>query len=151
MVNDAAGAYAGRIPATCWRDPYMDLAELAAECAAGVRFFGAEEAGVLFGVMGLQVAGKAALIRHAYVRTAHQGRGLGGRLLARLRTETVQPLLVGTWAAATWAISFYQRHGFVCLGPEESRHLLDAYWTVPESQAVASVVLAEQERWPPRS
>ena len=151
VVNDAARAYAGRIPAAGWRDPYMDRGELAAECAAGVRFFGAEEAGVLVGVMGLQLVGGAALIRHAYVRTTHQGRGVGGQLLARLRAETVLPLLVATWAAATWAIAFYERHGFVCLGPEESRRLLDAYWTVPESQAVASVVLAERERPPPRS
>ena len=118
VVNDAARAYAGRIPAACWRDPYMDRAELAAECAVGVHFLGAEEG--------------------------------GGQLLARLRAETVRPLLVGTWAAAAWAITFDERHGFGCLGREESRRLLDAYWTVSETHAAASVVLADRERWPSR-
>ena len=150
VVNDSARAYAGRIPAACWRDPYMDRAELAAECAVGVRFLGAEEGGVLVGVMGLQLVGEVGLIRHAYVAPAHQRRGVAGQLLARLRAETVRPLLVGTWAAAAWAITFYERHGFGCLGREESRRLLDAYWKVPETQAAASVVLADRERWPSR-
>src|SRR5579864_8790135 len=73
IVNAAARAYRGVIPPECWHEPYMSRAELTAEIAAGVAFFGSERSGELVGVMGLQRVRDVTLIRHAYVLPAHQG------------------------------------------------------------------------------
>jgi hypothetical protein len=53
-------------------------------------------------------------------------------------------MLVGTWAAASWAISFYQRHGFELVPPERAAELLRRYWTIPERQIETSVVLTSR-------
>lgn len=143
IVNDGASAYRGKIPADCWREPYMPATELDEEVAAGVVFWGCEEGGELVAVMGLQDVADVTLIRHAYTRTAHQGRGLGSALLQHLRTQTTRPILIGTWKAATWAIRFYERHGFRLVSEAEKRVLLQRYWTVPERQIQESVVLAD--------
>jgi hypothetical protein len=58
---------------------------------------------------------------------------------------TSRPLLVGTWAAATWAVSFYQRHGFTLTDPAQTKRLLREYWDVPPRQMDVSVVLARRE------
>ena len=118
IVNDAAEAYRGLIPADCWQAPYMPREELRHEIAQGVMFWGCEQDADLVGVMGLQDVVDVTLIRHAYVRTAKRNQGLGGRLLAELLAHTTRPALVGTWAAAEWAIRFYQRHGFRLVTPE---------------------------------
>lgn len=141
VILDAATAYRGVIPADCWQEPYMSEAELRDNIAAGVDFFGWEERARLIGVMGLQGVRGVILIRHAYTRTADQGRGIGGQLLGHLRGRARGRLLVGTWAAAAWAIRFYQQRGFSLVGPEEKDRLLTTYWTVPERQRQASVVL----------
>ena len=146
IVNDAAQAYRGHIPADRWHEPYMPADELERELAAGVEFWGYEETGRLAGVMGLQDVRDVALIRHAYVATVVRGRGIGGRLLAHLIEHATRPLLVGTWAAATWAIRFYERHGFELVSRAEKERLLRAYWTIPERQIDTSVVLADP-RW----
>ena len=143
IVNDAAQAYRGVIPADCWHEPYMPESELRHEIADGVAFYGWEEGGALTGVMGLQQVDDVALIRHAYVRSARRGNGIGAALLAHLRKEARAPLLVGTWAAATWAIAFYQKQGFVLNVPEETRRLLRRYWKIPERQLETSVVLSD--------
>ena len=141
IVNEAAEAYRGVIPADCWHEPYMDRAQLVHEIARGVRFWAWEDAGAVVGVMGLQDVRDVTLIRHAYVRPSHQGRGIGGALLTRLAGEAAAPLLVGTWADARWAIRFYERHGFRLVGPEEKDRLLQTYWTIPARQQETSVVL----------
>jgi GNAT superfamily N-acetyltransferase len=142
IVNAAAEAYRGVIPADRWHEPYMPAAELDAEIAAGVEFWGYED-GALEGVMGVQDVGDVDLIRHAYVRPGTQGRGIGGALLAHLtRQREGRRILVGTWAAAEWAIRFYVRHGFEQVSTEEKTRLLRAYWTIPERQVETSVVLA---------
>lgn len=145
VVNDAAEAYRGVIPEDCWHDPYMTRAVLEAEIAAGVRFRG-WDAGALAGVMGLQEVGDVALIRHAYVRTADRRRGIGAHLLADLRRRTTLPLLVGTWAAAAWAIRFYQKHEFQLVPDAAGADLLRRYWSIPERQIETSIVLAERGR-----
>jgi GNAT superfamily N-acetyltransferase len=142
IVNAAAEAYRGVIPADRWHEPYMDAAELDAEIAAGVAFSGYEEGGALVGVMGVQPVRDVDLIRHAYVVPERQGRGIGAALLAHLARSTSRRMLVGTWAAAEWAIGFYQRHGFELVSPERKADLLRAYWTIPERQIETSVVLA---------
>jgi GNAT superfamily N-acetyltransferase len=142
IVNAAAEAYRGVIPADRWHEPYMDAAELDAEIAAGVAFSGYEEGGALIGVMGVQPVRDVDLIRHAYVVPERQGRGIGAALLAHLARSTSRRMLVGTWAAAEWAIGFYQRHGFELVSPERKADLLRAYWTIPERQIETSVVLA---------
>ena len=143
VVNEAAQAYRGVIPADCWHEPYMTRSEVMAEITAGVKFQGWDEAGTLIGVMGLQKVRHVTLIRHAYVRTAHQGRGIGGALLTALAREVVGPLLVGTWAAAEWAIRFYQRHGFRMVSTTEKDRLLSTYWSIPPRQQETSVVLVQ--------
>jgi GNAT superfamily N-acetyltransferase len=146
IVNDGAGAYKGIIPEDRWSEPYMPEAELRGEIDAGVAFSGYEEAGALAGVMGIQEVGEVTLIRHAYVRTAHRRRGIGAKLLASLMERTRRPVLLGTWAAADWAVRFYEKHGFRHVPPGEKDDLLRRYWTVPERQIETSVVLADA-RW----
>ncbi|MHB9129477.1 MAG: GNAT family N-acetyltransferase [Armatimonadota bacterium] len=143
IINDAAQAYQGVIPADRWKEPYMSRDELRHEMAEGVLFWGFEEDGELVGVMGIQHVKDVTLIRHAYVRTVKRSRGIGGQLLAFLRAQTDRPLLIGTWAAAEWAIRFYEKHGFRCVSAEEKNRLLKIYWSVPERQIATSVVLAE--------
>jgi len=141
IINDAAQAYRGIIPDDCCHDPYMRLEELGAEIRDGVEFWGVEERGELVAVGGLQDRGDVALIRHAYVRTAQRNRGLGSRLLRHLHGLTDKPILVGTWTAASWAIGFYEKNGYVVLSREETDRLLRRYWTLPERQITTSTVL----------
>ena len=144
IVNDAAQAYRGVIPEDRWKEPYMPAEELAHEIADGVVFWGYEADGVLVGIMGIQDKQDVTLIRHAYVRTAYQGRGIGGKLLAHLCALATRPLLIGTWADATWAIRFYQKHGFQMVSPEVKNRLLRRYWSIPARQVETSVVLVDQ-------
>jgi len=122
----------------------MPLAELEGEIAAGVKFWGYELAGALAGLMGIQPVRDVDLIRHAYVLPSSQRHGVGGALLERLQRLSGRRMLVGTWAAADWAISFYCRHGFELAAPEHKTALLSAYWTVPDRQIETSVVLANR-------
>ena len=143
IVNAAAEAYRGVIPADRWREPYMPAAELDEEIAAGIAFRGYEAEGELLGVMGIQSVRDVELIRHAYVAPRSQGRGIGAALLAHLEASTERQILVGTWAAADWAIRFYRRHGFAQVTPEERTRLLTTYWSIPARQVETSVVLAK--------
>ncbi len=141
-MNEAAEAYRGVIPADRWHEPYMPAAELAAEIRSGVEFWGAEDdTGRLVGVMGIQAVRDVELIRHAYVLPDAQGAGVGGQLLEHLVARAERPLLVGTWAAAVWAIGFYQRHGFTVCDRPRTADLLREYWTIPDRQIETSVVL----------
>lgn len=141
IINAAAERYRGVIPEDRWRDPYMPGEEFDQERRAGVDFWVLEEEGVVLGLMGVQRVKDRDLIRHAYVDPAAQGRGVGGRLLEFLRARSDRPMLIGTWAAASWAIGFYERHGFVIAGPATARALLNTYWSIPDRQIDTSVVL----------
>jgi len=141
IINEAALAYRGVIPDDRWRDPYMSSDELRRDVECGVSFVGMNEGGTLVGVMGVQHVRDCDLIRHAYVLPSVQRQGVGGSLLRHLMAGTSCQLLVGTWAAATWAVSFYQRHGFAVADPAQSKLLLSTYWDVPAWQMEASVVL----------
>ena len=142
IINAAAVAYRGVIPADRWHDPYMSLLELDAEISAGVAFWAYESAGEVIGVMGIQPVRDVDLIRHAYVSPGNQRRGIGAALISHIRSLSSRQMLVGTWAAATWAIAFYQRHGFEMVSAEQRIALLKTYWTIPERQIETSVVLA---------
>ena len=142
IIVSAAEAYRGVIPDDCWHDPYMSIDDLEREIAAGVVFWGHEDAGDLTGVMGIQHVLDVDLIRHAYVLPASQSRGVGGRLLAHLAQIATRPVLVGTWAAAEWAVRFYQRHGFELVPDALKGSLLRTYWMIPERQIESSVVLS---------
>ena len=142
IINDGAQAYKGIIPQDRWHEPYMDRLELRREIEDGVVFYGCEEKDTLVGVMGIQDRGDVSLIRHAYVRTAHRNHGIGSRLLELLGSTTAKPLLVGTWAAASWAIAFYESRGYRVLPPREKERLLRKYWSIPQRQVDTSVVLA---------
>ena len=143
IVNAAAEAYRGVIPADCWHEPYMPLDELDAEIRAGVAFWGFEADGMLAGIMGMQPVGDVDLIRHAYVLPTRQRHGVGSALLRHLGTLSTRRMLIGTWATAEWAIRFYRRHGFELVSPERKTELLKTYWTVPDRQIETSVVLAK--------
>jgi GNAT superfamily N-acetyltransferase len=144
IINDGARAYAGVIPPDRLHDPYMSADELRYELAAGVFFSGYDDGGELAGVMGVQNVKDVTLIRHAYVRTDWQGRGIGSALLRHLDALTELPVLLGTWADASWAIRFYEKHGFRRVSPLEKNRLLATYWTIPERQIETSVVLADE-------
>ena len=146
IVNEAAQAYRDVIPADRWHEPYMPAGELAEEIAAGVVFWLGEEQGRVVGVMGMQHKGEVALVRHAYVAKASQRRGVGTALLRHVQTLADTPLLVGTWADASWAIEFYRRNGFRVVPAGEKERLLRAFWSIPARQIETSVVLADR-RW----
>ena len=145
IVNAGAEAYRGVIPDDCWHEPYMSREALTREIEGGVRFWGWEQDGVLVGVMGIQDVKDVTLIRHAYVRTAHRRGGIGALLLEHLRTLTKKPLLIGTWAAAHWAIRFYEKHGFRVVSSEKKDRLLRKFWSISDRQFETSVVLAEDD------
>jgi len=142
IINDAAVAYRGVIPPDCWHEPYMPESELRAEIAAGVEFWGLDTDEGLIGLMGMQPVRDVDLIRHAYVRTDKQRHGVGAQLIEYLRRRSPRRMLVGTWAAATWAISFYQRHGFELVPRADTAALFRTYWTIPQRQIETSVVLS---------
>jgi GNAT superfamily N-acetyltransferase len=146
IINDAAQAYRGIIPADRWHEPYMPLSELEQQIGQGVAFSGYERDGDLVGVMGIQDRGEVTLIRHAYVRTTERRGGVGGQLLKYLEQLTAKPILIGTWAAAAWAIRFYEKNGYRLLSRPETERVLRKYWTIPERQIETSVVLANG-RW----
>ena len=142
IINDGAEAYRGIIPTDRWHEPYMSREQLRQEIDAGVQFWGFEEGSALIGVMGIQDRGEVTLIRHSYVRSRMRNRGIGSGLLRFLESTTEKPILIGTWADATWAVTFYQKHGYRLVSTEEKNQLLRKYWHIPERQVETSVVLA---------
>ena len=142
IINDAAIAYRGAIPDDCWRDPYMPLNELQGEAAA-MTFYGLDEGSRLVGIVGYQPVRDVTLLRHLYVETGRQRRGVGSALLRHVIGLTETPrLLVGMWGDAAWAIRFYRKHGFSYL-PDSDR-LLRTYWNIPDRQREASIVMGRQ-------
>lgn len=146
IINDAAKAYRGVIPEDRCNEPYMSFEELRKEIEDGIFFWGLEHNGQLLGVMGSQDKGDVTLIRHAYVRTRAQRQGIGTKLLRHLQSLTEKPILVGTWAAASWSISFYEKNGYTLVSENERNHLLGKYWSIPKRQLETSVVLTNQPK-----
>lgn len=146
VINDAAIAYKGIIPADRWHEPYMSAEALRHEIEDGVEFRVYESGGEILGAMGIQDKGDVVLIRHAYVRTRARRGGIGAQLLRNLETLTRKPILIGTWTAAAWAVSFYEKNGYRLLSRDEIEHLLKRYWNIPQRQVETSVVLAKG--WP---
>jgi N-acetylglutamate synthase-like GNAT family acetyltransferase len=124
----------------------MPADELKQEIAAGIVFWVAQEDERVQGVMGIQDKGDVTLIRHAYVATSQQGKGIGTKLLRHLQGLSEKPFLIGTWADASWAVDFYVRNGFTVVSKEEKDRLLRTYWSIPARQVDTSVVLADR-RW----
>lgn len=145
IINDAAVAYKVIIPDDRWHEPYMPEEELQKQIDEGVQFWCWKENGEMMGVMGIQDKGEVTLIRHAYVRSVYRNKGIGSKLLAHLASISTKPVLIGTWADATWAIKFYQKHGFRLLSKPETETLLRKYWIIPDRQIEISVVLANPE------
>jgi N-acetylglutamate synthase-like GNAT family acetyltransferase len=146
IVNAAARAYRGVIPIDRWREPYMPADELDKEISDGVIFWVAEDHGRLIGMMGIQDKGTVTLVRHAYVEPTAQRRGVGTSLLRHVQNLTGKPVLIGTWADASWAIEFYRTNGFTVVSSGQKDDLLRQYWSIPERQVETSVVLADA-RW----
>jgi GNAT superfamily N-acetyltransferase len=144
IINSAAEAYRGVIPQDCWHEPYMPESELRQEIAYGVEFWGFEAQGKLLGVMGIQPVRDVDLIRHAYVLPGQQRLGVGSTLIKHLRQTSSRRMLVGTWAAASWAIDFYCRHGFTLVCDDDKTRLLRTYWNIPPRQIETSVVMISE-------
>jgi N-acetylglutamate synthase-like GNAT family acetyltransferase len=142
IINAAAEAYRGVIPADRWHEPYMPEEQLEADIAAGIQFWICERHGEPVGVMGIQPVKGVSLVRHAYVRPDLQRSGVGTMLMNHLLDSASGQILVGTWAAATWAIGFYERHGFSLVSRDRTPALLREYWSIPDRQIETSVVLA---------
>ena len=151
IINEAAQRYKGVIPDDCWKMPYMSKDELKHEIDAGIVFWGFEADGKLIGVMGIQHIQDVTLIRHAYVRPAHQHQGIGKQLLDELCRQTDRPMLIGTWADAAWAIRFYEKYGFKRVPQREKDRLLQKYWSISARQVETSVVLADRRFFAERS
>jgi len=145
IINDSAIAYKGVIPSDRWHEPYMPLGHLRNEIESGVRFYIYEEDNQALGCMGIQDVRDVTLIRHAYVKTDRRRHGIGGELLRHLLPLSSNPVLIGTWKAATWAIGFYEKHGFIRVSEEEKNRLLRKYWNIPERQVETSVVLIQTQ------
>jgi N-acetylglutamate synthase-like GNAT family acetyltransferase len=145
IINDGASAYRGIIPADRRHEPYMTAEELREQIDEGVEFWIYKQDDEILGVMGIQYRNSVTLIRHAYVRTKDRNKGIGSQLLKHLCDLTANPILIGTWADAKWAIKFYQNHGFRLLSEDEKSKLLRKYWTIPERQIETSVVLASAD------
>jgi N-acetylglutamate synthase-like GNAT family acetyltransferase len=145
IINDAAIAYKGVIPPDRWHEPYMTKEELKAQIEDGVRFSCYVDNNEIIGVMGIQDKTDVELIRHAYVRTKQRNKGIGTLLLRELIKDSTKPILIGTWKAATWAIIFYEKHGFCLVDEEEKNRLLKKYWAIPERQVETSVVLVDEK------
>ena len=139
IINKAAKAYEGVIPADCYHQPYMPMEELKREMKR-MTFFGWEVNGELVGVMGFESVKDVTLIRHAYVLPQWQKQGIGSKLLNHLKgLVTTSRLLVGTWADAYWATDFYKKRGFNLMPDKDE--LLKTYWDIPQRQIETSVVL----------
>ncbi len=145
IINDAAIAYKGVIPPDRWHEPYMTKEELKAQIEDGVRFSCYVDNDEIIGVMGIQGKTDVELIRHAYVRTKQRNKGIGTLLIRELIKDSTKPILVGTWKAAYWAISFYEKHGFCLVDEQEKDRLLKKYWAIPDRQVETSVVLVDEK------
>jgi len=145
VINDGSAAYKGVIPADRWHEPYMPQEELKTQMKEGVQFWCYKENEEILGVMGIQDKADVTLIRHAYVRSIHRNKGIGGELLMHLADIATLPVLIGTWADAIWAIAFYEKHGYRLLSNSESASLLRKYWNIPFRQIETSVVLASPD------
>ena len=147
VINDAATAYRGKIPDDRWKEPYMSVEELKEEIQSGVQFYGYLKNNVLIAVMGIQPVVDVTLIRHAYTLTNHQRKGIGEKLLNHLlKLARTERILVGTWENASWAIKFYEKHGFQLLSRKETNKLLKKYWSIPDRQVETSIVLEQKRR-----
>jgi GNAT superfamily N-acetyltransferase len=144
IINRAAKAYKGKIPADRYREPNMLMDELEQELKR-ITFYGWEEKGELVVIMGIERVDDVTLIRHAYVLPRWQRQGIAGRLLRYLKEQVTTPyLLAGTWTSAGWAISFYEKNGFKLM-PERDK-LLKTYWDIPRRQIEESLVLGWDKR-----
>ena len=143
IINDAATSYQGAIPADCWKEPYMSVSELRREISDGVKFIAEERMGNLIGVMGRQLREDVTLLRHAYVRTVWHNQGVGSNLLRHFLDNAEQPVLIGTWLEAQWAVRFYQKHGFAVIKGSRKDALLKKYWSLSARQIKHSIVLAD--------
>src|SRR5262245_32079682 len=145
IINDAAIAYKGVIPPDQWHEPYMTREELQSQIDEGVQFSCFVEDNEIVGVMGIQDKSDVELIRHAYVRTKQRKKGIGTLLLQELIKDAKKPILIGTWKTADWAIRFYEKHDFRLMEEEEKNSILKKYWTIPDRQVEASVVLVDRK------
>ncbi len=146
VINEAAKAYKPVLVEPVYHEPQMPTQELQREIRR-VRFSAYEENGQVLGVMGYEYVGDVALIRHAYILPALQRKGIGSFLLKQIeddiiKSKRVKKIIIGTYTAATWAVSFYEKHGYKkSTKPQE---ILKKYYDIPEVQRLNSLTLEKR-------
>ena len=143
IINEAAKAYREVLPPHVYKEPQMTSEEFIEE-RRRIRFFVAEAAGEIIGIIGYEYVGDVALVRHAYVKPAYQRRGVGTALLNHVENiitseGRVSKIVVGTYGDAYWAIAFYSKHGYRLAA--DSDHILRRYYQIPDVQRENSVAL----------
>jgi N-acetylglutamate synthase-like GNAT family acetyltransferase len=143
-INDGARAYRGHIPEDFWKEPYVSAVELRAALDQGMRFLAVvEPSGRFAGVLAMHERMNACMIRYVYVRCALQGQGVGTRLLHACQSIATRKILIAAWGGATWAVAFYERHGFRRISPPLKAALHMHYWRMSGALTEASVVLVQ--------
>lgn len=66
----------------------------------------------LVGVVGMEPTGDGALLRSLAVRPAHQGKGVGTRLLEAMETQARHGDVEALYLLTTSAAPFFRRHGY---------------------------------------
>lgn len=142
VIDNGSKRYRDVIPPDCYHEPYMPMGELEGEMKR-MSFYGYRKDLELLGVMAREKVGDVTLIRHAYVLTPEQGRGIGSKLFALIEKQVdTDWLLVGTWKAAAWAVEFYRKFGFQLM--ENKDELLRKYWDISDRQIETSCVLGKR-------
>jgi GNAT superfamily N-acetyltransferase len=138
VINTAARWYREFLPPAELHEPEMTPEQWEAE-RRRLTWYGAFRRGVLVGVMGLEYAGDAALLRHAYVLPEDQRQGIGSRLREHLEAEVrgVDRIIVGTYAGNYKARAALEKAGYR-LSPDPQA-VLRAYYAIPGDRARSSV------------
>lgn len=144
VINSAARWYRGFLPPEEVHDPEMTAAQWDEE-ARRLTWYGGFLDGALVGVMGLEYAHDAALLRHAYILPEHQHRGIGLRLGEHLedlvRRERagrgLRRIIVGTYARNYKARGALEKMGYRL--STDSAAVLREYYAIPEDRLRASV------------
>jgi len=138
VINTAAEWYAEFLPPSEVHEPEMTLQGWAEE-ARRMTWYGAFEGVDLVGVMGLEYASGAALLRHAYVLPDRQRQGIAAMLLNHLEREVagVDTIIVGTYSANYKARAAFERGGYQL--SLDSEAALRHYYDIPEDRLQSSV------------
>ena len=144
VINTAARWYGEFLPVEELHDPEMTAAQWDEE-ARRLTWYGGFLDGALVGVMGLEYACDAALLRHAYILPDHQHHGIGLRLGEHLEgaahreraARGLRRIVVGTYARNYKARGALEKSGYRLSA--DSAAVLREYYAIPEDRLRASL------------